>query len=66
MCLVKWQSGEETWEPFQLIRKDAPLVIAEFAQANNLLDSFGYRWCRSLLKPKNDKNEKSSGTEKKS
>ena len=35
--LVKWQTGEETWEPLTWMVREDPITVAEYAQRNDLL-----------------------------
>ncbi|HSN65751.1 MAG TPA: reverse transcriptase domain-containing protein, partial [Fusibacter sp.] len=41
--LLEWDSGEETWEPLDLIIQDDPLSITKYAEENNLLDKQGWK-----------------------
>jgi hypothetical protein len=42
--LVAWETGESTYEPFNLIASDDPVTCAEYALKHNLLDE--PRWKR--------------------
>ena len=35
--LVKWATGEETWEPLRTIIKEDPVTLAQYAEKHNLL-----------------------------
>jgi hypothetical protein len=34
---VEWANGEQTWEPLNMIGKDDPVLIGQYASKNNLL-----------------------------
>jgi hypothetical protein len=39
--LVKWDIGEETWEPLTLMRTQDPVTVAKYAKDNSLLETPG-------------------------
>jgi hypothetical protein len=39
--LIKWEDGSETYEPLDIIMKDDPIALAQYAEDNGLLDSPG-------------------------
>ena len=41
--LVKWTTGEETWEPLTWIGQQDPITVAKYAKACNLLDENGWK-----------------------
>ena len=43
---VLWDTGEETWEPMQEMRKFDPLTIANYAHDNHLLEHKGWHWAK--------------------
>ena len=44
--LVKWDTGEETWEPCKTMRKTDPLEVANYAHKNNLTGKKGWKWAK--------------------
>lgn len=48
--LVKWDTGEETWEPLQLMRTQDPVTIAAYAKAHDLLDTPGWKRLKHYIK----------------
>ena len=39
--LIRWTTGEETWEPLTWIAKQDPITLAKYAKNNNLLNEPG-------------------------
>jgi hypothetical protein len=39
--LVKWESGETTYEPLDLIASDDPVTCAEYSKETDLLGTTG-------------------------
>jgi hypothetical protein len=37
-----------SWEPVEMIRKDEPLLLAEYAKANDLTRERGWAWARKV------------------
>ena len=50
--LVIWEDGSRTYEPLHIIGADCPVVCADYAQRNGLLDSPGWRRFRNIAKNK--------------
>ena len=50
--LVVWEDGSRTYEPLHIIGADCPVICAEYAQRNGLLDSPGWRRFRGIAKNK--------------
>jgi len=46
---ILWSTNEETWEPFEVIRQDAPLLTAEYVINNNLMVPYKPQWAKNLL-----------------
>jgi len=46
--MIKWEGGEITNEPLNLIAKDDPVTCAIYASKNNLLDTDGWRRFKSI------------------
>jgi hypothetical protein len=49
-CLVKvrWSTGEETWEPLNIMAEDDPVTCAKHAKEHNLLDYPGWKRFKCL------------------
>ena len=44
--LIRWESGECSWEPLKLIGMDDPVTCAAYGKAQGLLDTPGWtRFC---------------------
>ncbi|MGH7974438.1 MAG: hypothetical protein ACREBR_02835, partial [bacterium] len=41
--LVKWMTGEESWEPLNVIHTTDPVTLAKYAKEHNLLEKEGWR-----------------------
>jgi hypothetical protein len=50
--LVAWETGESTYEPFDLIASDAPITCAEDELKHNLLDEPGWKRFRRYTRNK--------------
>ena len=50
---MEWITGpdttELTWEPVSVFRRDAPLLVAEYAEERKLLGMQGFQWCKQYL-----------------
>ena len=44
--LVKWETGEETWEPLRIMIKEDPITMASYAAEHNLLDQDQWKCLR--------------------
>jgi hypothetical protein len=49
---VKWASEELTWEPLNTIRECDPITIAMYAEANDLLETQGWKVSKRFTKRK--------------
>jgi len=47
---VRWENGEETWEPLDIMAKDDPVTCAEYAYQNKLLHLPGWKRFKKLAK----------------
>ena len=48
---LNWTNHEEsTWEPMEAIKKDDPITLAKYAEANDLLRLSVWSWARRYLK----------------
>ena len=47
--LVKWSTGEETWEPLNIIAQDTPVTCASYAKRHDLLNTPGWKRFKSHL-----------------
>ena len=48
---VKWQGFEEpTWEPMEVIKKDDPVTLAQYAKSKELLDQAKWKWAYKYVK----------------
>ena len=43
MVLVKWEDNSCTWEPLNIIGKDDPVTIADYAKRNDLIETPGWK-----------------------
>ena len=48
--LVQWEDGSETYEPLDIIYKDDPVSLADYAETNDLLGTVGWKRLRRLAK----------------
>ena len=48
--LIKWNTGEETWEPLRSIEIDDPVTVAKYAHEKGLTDQPGWKRFKSLAK----------------
>jgi hypothetical protein len=48
--LVKWDTGEPTWEPLQVIKADDPITVASYVKEKNLQDQPQWRWANQYSK----------------
>ena len=51
--MVKWESGEVTYEPLALISKDDPITCAVYAKKHDLLDTTGWKHLKRYAKTSN-------------
>jgi hypothetical protein len=47
---VLWDTGEETWEPLDTMKKDDPVTIAQYVQEKGLKDKPFWKWANRYLK----------------
>jgi hypothetical protein len=47
---VLWDTGEETWEPLSVLKKDYPVTIAQYVQEKGLKDRPYWKWANRYLK----------------
>ena len=45
--LIKWTTGEETWEPLSMIKRTDPLHAAKYAHENELTSEKGWKWAKN-------------------
>ena len=43
---VAWGDGTQSWEPLSVIAKDDPITVCDYARANNLLETPGWKRLR--------------------
>jgi hypothetical protein len=55
--LVAWEYGSETFEPLDSVIKDEPISVANYAHANNLLDTPGWKRLNHIAIHKNRLNK---------
>ena len=48
--LVVWKDGSRTYEPLHIIGTDCPVVCAQYAKRNGLLDALGWKLFRNIAK----------------
>ena len=54
--LIKWESGEKTWEPISEIYKSAPSELADYAMQHDIIDKWD---CKSIkIKDLADKSKR--------
>ena len=44
--LVMWEDGSKTWEPLNLVGKDDPVTLANYAKENDFLEVPGWKFLR--------------------
>jgi len=54
--LVKWDQLDPSWEPMEIIKKDDPVTLAEYAKSKDLLKQSMWKWAKRYVK--NDKKFK--------
>ena len=47
---IDWESGEQTYEPLDVIAKDDPITCAIYGRDNDLLDKPGWKRFKSIAK----------------
>ena len=47
---VLWDTGEVSWEPMDVIRKDDPVTLAKYAKDKNLENQAGWKWAKRYTK----------------
>ncbi|MGL5078847.1 MAG: reverse transcriptase domain-containing protein, partial [Waterburya sp.] len=50
--LIQWDTGEETYEPMDIIAEDDPVSIAKYGEENDLLDQPGWKRFKRLVNNK--------------
>ena len=48
--LIRWDTGEESWEPMEWIKKDDPVTLAKYARDKGLLDKGPWKWAKRYAK----------------
>jgi hypothetical protein len=48
--VVEWEDGSETTEPLDIMIKDDPVTVAEYAAANNLTDKPGWKRLKHIIR----------------
>ncbi len=48
--LVLWEDGSKTWEPLNMLAKDDPVTIANYAKQNDLLETPGWKFLRRIAR----------------
>ena len=48
--LIKWTTGEETWEPLTWIADQDPVTLAKYAKEHDLLNETGWKHFQRLIK----------------
>ena len=48
--LVKWDTGEPTWEPLNVIKTDDPVTVAAYVKKKNLEDNPYWKWAKKYTK----------------
>jgi hypothetical protein len=48
--VVEWDDGSETTEPLDIIIKDDPITVADYAAANNLSDRPGWKRLKHIIR----------------
>ena len=48
--LVQWEDGTKTWEPLNIIAKDDPVTLAQYAKDHDLLDKPGWKFLRKIAR----------------
>ena len=46
--LIRWENGEQTWEPMKLISMDDLVTVAIYGKEHNLLDVVGWKHLKHL------------------
>ena len=47
---VLWDTGEITWEPLSMLRKDYPVSLVEYVYQHNLQNKTGWQWAKKYAK----------------
>ena len=47
---VHWEDGSKTWEPLNMIAKDDPVSLANYAKQNGLLEAPGWKFLRCIAR----------------
>jgi hypothetical protein len=50
--LVKWEDGSETYEPLDIIMKDDPITMAQYAEDRGSIDTSGWKKVKKLFEVK--------------
>ena len=48
--LIKWDTGEMSWEPIQMIKRDDPITLMKYAKEKGLLGKLEWRWVKRYVK----------------
>lgn len=43
LCAL-WRTGEEQWAPLKVLKHSNPVEVADYAQANGLMDGPAFKW----------------------
>ena len=46
--MVHWEDGSKTWEPLNMIAKDDPVSLANYAKQNGLLEAPGWKFLQRI------------------
>jgi hypothetical protein len=46
--LMRWSTGEQTWEPTKIVSQDDPVTLAIYAKEKGLLDTPGWQKYKSI------------------
>eukprot|EP00979_Chaetoceros_neogracilis_P002486 scaffold433_cov260-Chaetoceros_neogracile.AAC.13 len=47
---IRWDNGWETWRPLNLMKKEIPDTVAEYARANDLLNETEWKWAKVYIR----------------
>ena len=48
--LVLWDTGEKSWEPLEIIKKDDPVTVANYREERGLLKKPLWKWAARYSK----------------
>ena len=46
---IKWDNGEDTWEPLKSIWHTDPVTVAQYSEKHKLFGLAGWRWAKSYV-----------------